>query len=108
MFLAKVLHRLQLSGKLLIGEDESLDQASHQELNTDADLNTGCDPEDGQINLASRDTTEHVRNLSWLIQRLSRLAKYEAGHHPKESLKVTVTTLALSHSIVLNCSMGGT
>ena len=33
-------------------------------------------------------TREHVRNLHWLIGRLSRLAKYEAGHHPKEPLKV--------------------
>ena len=34
-------------------------------------------------------TRQRVRNLHWLIGRLSRIAKYEAGHHPKESLKVS-------------------
>lgn len=44
------------------------------------------DQETGDVETVA--TREHVRNLHWLIARLSRLAKYEAGHHPKEPLKV--------------------
>jgi hypothetical protein len=31
---------------------------------------------------------EGVRDLQWLVERMLRLAKFEAARHPKESIKV--------------------
>lgn len=31
-----------------------------------------------------------VRDLHWLVGRMSRLTSYEAGRHPQQSLKVTI------------------
>ena len=31
---------------------------------------------------------QRVRDLKWLVERMMRLAKFEAAHHPKESIKV--------------------
>ena len=28
------------------------------------------------------------KDFKWLVSRLTRLARFEAGHHPKESIKV--------------------
>ncbi len=32
-----------------------------------------------------------AKDLSWLIGQLSKLARFEAGHHPKQSRKVCVS-----------------
>ena len=33
-----------------------------------------------------------VRDLHWLVSRMARLARYEAGKHPQQSLKVHNST----------------
>ncbi len=77
MYLAKVLHRLDLAGRLRAGRGSSPDSHS---ASSGAELRPlgGREPE--QV---------WTRDLRWLINRLSRLAKYEAGHQPKESLRRT-------------------
>ena len=35
------------------------------------------------------DKDKKKRDLKWLVARLTRLARFEAGHHPKESIKVS-------------------
>lgn len=72
VFLAKVLHRLDHAGRLLTSAAEEEDGSSFER--------------DGGRGQGS----EFVkRDLEWLITRLSRLAKFEAAHHPKESKKRT-------------------
>lgn len=125
VFLAKVLHRMELAGLLETFEDSDIsrhdiassaghaayrsqlsDPVYHQYDQPDQpDQPNQHDQPDHELalvecrgGLALGDqetddvetvaTREHVRNLHWLIGRLSRLAKYEAGHHPKEPLKV--------------------
>ena len=137
VFLAKVLHRMELAGLLKTFEDGDISRhdiagsAGHaacpSQLSDQADLvyqqsdhpdqpdqpdnpdhpdqlNQNDQPDyelalvecRGGLTLGDQETDdvetvatrEHVRNLHWLIGRLSRLAKYEAGHHPKEPLKV--------------------
>lgn len=83
VFGAKVIHRFQLSGKvpsdvaIPLIRDHSGDQTSGASLN-------GCD----EGARGETTPTESSRDLSWLIGRLSRLARFEAGHHPKDSQKV--------------------
>ena len=61
MYLGKVLHRCETAGVLVRpGEGEGGE-------------------EEGR-----------VKDLNWLIERLSRVARFEAAHHPKESRKVSV------------------
>ena len=146
VFLAKVLHRMELAGLLETSEDgdnsrhDIVGSTDHQSrLSDQADLTVHqsdqpdqpgqsdqpdqsdqsdqrdqpdqCDQSDqpgqsdheltlveceGRLTLGDQEADEttatrrrqHVRDLHWLIGRLSRLAKYEAGHHPKEPLKV--------------------
>lgn len=38
-----------------------------------------------------------LRDLKWLMRRMSRLASYEAGHHPKDSVKVCLLSHSLRH-----------
>lgn len=52
-------------------------------------LGFGTQEEEVEEEVDKTATRQRVRNLHWLIGRLSRIAKYEAGHHPKESLKVS-------------------
>ena len=122
VFLAKVLHRMELAGLLETFEDgdksrhDIADSTDHQyRLSDQADL-TDHQPDqpdqsdqsdqsdheltlvesEGGLTLGNQEADEttatrrrqHVRDLHWLIGRLSRLAKYEASHHPKEPLKV--------------------
>ena len=116
VFLAKVLHRLELSGLLPASEngdircdvkDDSghidLVEHGHQSVQADVVIDRdhesdqtgtisvgagllGFNAQEGEVDKGA--ARQHVRNLHWLIARLSRIAKYEAGHHPKESLKV--------------------
>ena len=64
VFLGKVLHRLAVAGVLKPKEGEK-----------------GDDDEDRE--------GEGVRDLQWLVERMLRLARFEAARHPKESLKVS-------------------
>ena len=137
VFLAKVLHRMELAGLLETFEDSDIsrhdiagsaghaayrsqlsdpvyhqyDQPDQHDQHDQPDQPDQHDQHDqpdqpdyelalvecrGGLALGDQETDdvetvatrEHVRNLHWLIGRLSRLAKYEAGHHPKEPLKV--------------------
>lgn len=128
VFLAKVLHRMELAGLLKTFEDGDInrhdiassaghaayrsqlsdpvyhqyDQPDQHDQHGQPDQHDQHDYElalvqcRGGLTLGDQEmddvetvaTREHVRNLHWLIGRLSRLAKYEAGHHPKEPLKV--------------------
>lgn len=79
VFLGKVLHQLHTSRA---GTSEPAG-GDHGELNGEGHGELGAagvvgDEEDG----------ERRRDLFWLINRMSRLAKYEAAHHPKETMKV--------------------
>lgn len=116
MFLAKVLHRLEHSELLPMFEsgdircdvkDDSyhIDSVEHGHQSDQTDIvdhghvsdqagvlsvEAGClgfDIKEEEVDETA--TRQRVRNLHWLIGRLSRIAKYEAGHHPKESLKVS-------------------
>ena len=62
VFVGKVLHRFGVAGALKPKEREE-----------------GDSDEDG----------EGVRDLQWLVERMLRLARFEAARHPKESLKVS-------------------
>ena len=126
VFLAKVLHRMELAGLLETFEDDDrhdiVGSTDHQSrLSDQADLTVHQPDQPGQsdqpdqpgqsdqpdheltlvecegrLTLGDQEADEttatrqrqHVRDLHWLIGRLSRLAKYEAGHYPKEPLKV--------------------
>ena len=74
MFLAKVLHRLQLAGKLLPGNESC--------------VNDDEDEEGQEVRQEVVLRQEVVQGVKWLIRRMSRLANYEAGHDPKQSIKV--------------------
>ena len=125
VFLAKVLHRLKLAGKLeWEGQGEELPAKKRQKV----DEAGGCldrakafesrtlfpeeEGEEGGEGLEKErawlDNGEEEgeelgdesgrgkarrsskRDLVWLMKRMSRLASYEAGHSPKESIKVCV------------------
>ena len=62
VFVGKVLHRLAVAGVMKPKEREKGDGGV-----------------DG----------EGVRDLQWLVERMLRLARFEAARHPKESLKVS-------------------
>ena len=64
MFVGKVLHRCGVVGVLKPKEREE-----------------GDVDEDGK--------GERVRDLRWLVERMLRLARFEAAQHPKQSLKVS-------------------
>ena len=63
VFLAKVLHGLEIAERI----SDSKEQATPKQHTLDSD---------------------EVKDLNWLVGRLSRLARFEAGYHPKESMKV--------------------
>ena len=63
MYLGKVLHRCGIAGALV-----------KQDVSDEQESDAGG--------------MKRVRDLNWLVERLSRLAKFEAAHHPKESIKV--------------------
>ena len=67
VFLGKVLHRFGIAGVL-----------KHKEGREEDDSDRG---EEGE--------RQRVRNLNWLVERMLRLARFEAAQHPKESLKVS-------------------
>ena len=91
VFLAKVLHRLDHAGRLLTSAAEEEGGSSFER--------------DGGRGQGS----EFVkRDLEWLITRLSRLAKFEAAHHPKESKKVSfIDQLHFPFFVVLYSSLEG-
>ena len=47
---------------------------------------------------------ERVRDLQWLIRRMSRLASYEAGRSPKDSIKVRLSVPRVSSPPALSLS----
>ena len=61
MYLGKVLHRCETAG--------ALEQR-------------GDGGEEGD------EVEQRVRDLQRLVERLSRVARFEAAHHPKQSIKV--------------------
>lgn len=93
MYLVKILHRLGLAGRL------------QAEASTES---SSAVSEDGQEKEEIHDTAgrEHVgtRDVKWLVNRLSRLAKYEAAHHPKESLR---RTCVLQWTAAVSLELGG-
>ena len=79
VFGAKVIHRFQLSGK--VPSDSAIPLTKdHSDEGTQGGTTS----------------TESSRGLSWLIGRLARLARFEAGHHPKDSQKVINLALKCS------------
>lgn len=87
VFLGKVLHRLQLAGRL---PSTTAGRVSEPRETVDTDHEHHAEAaasSDQETTLEEEERTE-VKDLGWLINRLTRLAKYEAGRHPKESLKV--------------------
>jgi hypothetical protein len=65
------------------GDESASSDCYHDDKSTPDDRNHGDDS-----------VTEHgghrrSRDLHWLVERLSRLARYEAGRHPQQSLKRT-------------------
>ena len=106
MFLAKVLHHLQLAGELQHQQSVeatptwgsgregpgTVDKASAFE---ELAMMSSLSDEEGEGEGEGRGIRQErdggggrVKDLKWLIWRMSRLASYEAGHHPKESIKV--------------------
>lgn len=85
VFGAKVIHRFQLSGK--VTSDMSVNHIDNQTSVTGVD---GCDDDVGHPQ-GGTPPTESDKGLSWLIGRLSKLAKFEASHHPKVAQKVCFT-----------------
>lgn len=63
VFVGKVLHRCGLAGALKSREEEKGDLDEDRKR-------------------------EGVRDLQWLVERMLRLARFEAARHPKESIKV--------------------
>ena len=92
VFLAKVLHRLQIAGKISVAATSSMDESTERDLDADADRRFDTDSRtDGDSEIdTEQQKMEPVKDLNWLINRMSRLARYEAGHHPKESMKVFI------------------
>ncbi len=87
VFLVKVLHGLNLAGKLMT---EGPAEGSPPPV-VPAAVGGGMWEKGGETQALEGRKPEQVsmRDVKWLINRLSRLAKYEAGHHPKEALKRT-------------------
>lgn len=63
VFVGKVLSRFGLAGMLKSREEEKEDVGEDRE-------------------------GEGVRDLQWLVERMLRLARFEAARQPKESIKV--------------------
>lgn len=103
VYLAKVLHRLQLAGKLQQPQVAPRDEGRQEdeEMAVDRvrtfeqrtllqDATSDSDHEEGEGSGEKEEGKEgaRVKDLEWLMRRMSRLANYEAGHCPKESIKV--------------------
>ena len=99
MFLAKVLHQLQLAGTLDQVQEVDSIKEKYEVQDVDKvqtfkqrmlfhDCSSGSEDE-GKVGEGDRRIGERRRkDLEWLIGRMSRLARYEAGYHPKQSIKV--------------------
>lgn len=83
VFGAKVIHRFQLSGTAVSDVNGLLTKGSQG----DESIETATG-DHGDSLLQKAPAPESSRDLSWLINRLSRLARFEAGHHTKEARKV--------------------
>ena len=84
--------------------DHVTSQSGHMTLDQSVDGNVEVDSktlEDDSHSSSNHDNNYHgdnsttecgghqsVRDLHWLIGRMARLARYEAGRHPQQSLKV--------------------
>lgn len=78
---------MQIAGRISAATISSVDEST--KLDVDSDAGRPAASTDGDIEVAAeQDRAEPVKALSWLIDRMSRVARYEAGHHPKESMKV--------------------
>lgn len=77
VFLGKVLHRLGLGGHMT-AVAETPGPVVH---------GGGGEGEGGSSEGRGRHPPR-VRDLHWLVGRMARLASFEAGRHPQESLKV--------------------
>ena len=95
VFLAKVLHRLNLAGSLKLDTSESFPATTVDRIED------GRGGEEESLVEKENEHT-HAKDLRWLINKLERLTKHEAGHHPKESLKricVLQWTAAMSQDL---------
>lgn len=109
VYLSKVLHRLDLTGKLRVshreevvgdsqkkplplvgGRAEAYDwlvQGVHSD-DSDQEEGGGRGVEEGEGQGGAEGSERSVKDLTWLMRRMSRLASQEAGQNPKESIKV--------------------
>ena len=85
MFLARALHRLASAGHMTPEVNHVTSQNDHM---------TSDQPGD-----SAPSGRRSVRDLYWLVGRMARLASYEAGRHPQESLKVHIHVCIVSTSI---------
>ena len=76
MFLARTLHRLAAAGHMTPEVNHVTSQNDH--------ITSDQPGDSAPIGRRS------VRDLYWLVGRMARLASYEAGRHPQESLKVHI------------------
>lgn len=59
-----------------------------QEVSGDNSSDQWDEEDEGEGRRRIEEGVERVKDLEWLMRRMSRLASYEAGHSPKESIKV--------------------
>ena len=77
------------------GNESTSDDHYHGDESASGDCYRGDESTPDDCNHGDNSPTEHgghrrLRDLHWLVERLSRLARYEAGRHPQQSLKVCV------------------
>lgn len=97
VFLARALHGL-MEGGHVTSDDDHVTTSGH--VTSDQSVTEGGD--ETETNSGDDDTVDShhrgdsstagrrlVRDLHWLVGRMARLASYEAGRHPQQSLKVT-------------------
>ena len=77
------------------GDESTLDDHYHGDESASSDCYHGDKSTPDDRNHGDDSVTEHGGHrrscdLHWLVERLSRLARYEAGRHPQQSLKVCV------------------
>ena len=66
--------RMELFKKQMLLLSADAEEEEEEEWPKRVELNGGC-------------VGKKKKGLKWLAKKLARLAKYEAGHHPKESIK---------------------
>ena len=73
---------LELAG----GMAETYDRGVHSD-SSDQEEGGPKEMEEGMGHRGAGESERSVKDLTWLMRRMSRLAGHEAGHSPKESLR---------------------